>query len=349
MRDYIIAHQDKLTDLNDGGILTSQVEAFSRELAMLYVSCRVGFSSFLRELPYSVFGFTRKNGERASTQVVFSRAAPLSSSTSIPAGIVVSGGGFDFVTTGSGKIDADETNSQPITAIAQEPGDKYNVGAKTIKTIISSVPPDIISVDNPQKAAGGTNTEDWAAYIDRFADYITGLQRTNTCGLTSGLWHLIRSKAVEEHFPPLDGIWNMTLYLEDGSGGIAPKALAEAKSIIDGDIIAGKGGYRAPGINIRYMPPEIVPITTEIIVEPDQTVSSEFDHAVVTEQVLTEVRKYIDGLKIGESLLKSDLIVVLKRLPSVHNIKIPEPVEDVLIQHNQIVRYESCIVTAEAT
>jgi len=57
MKNYIIANQDKLTDFNDGGVLVSQVEATARQMAMLYVDCRVGFSSFLRPLPYSVFGF----------------------------------------------------------------------------------------------------------------------------------------------------------------------------------------------------------------------------------------------------------------------------------------------------
>jgi hypothetical protein len=77
---------------------------------------------------------------------------------------------------------------------------------------------------------------------------------------------------IDEHFPPLDNIWNMSVYLEDGSGGMTGEALAGVKDIIDGKMTSGNGGYCAPGINIRYLTPEIVPVTLDIEIKVERDV-----------------------------------------------------------------------------
>ena len=349
MRNYIIAHQDRLTDFNDGGVLASQLEAAAREMAMLYVRCRVGFSSYLRSLPYSVFGFSMKEGVKASTLVVLSRSKPFSYETPIPAGTIVAAGSLNFLTTETGAIPSGEIHSSPLLAVAQNAGDTYNVSAGTVKTIVSTLPADIVTVNNPAPATGGENAEDWAAYMSRFADYIIGLQRTNSSGILSGLnsGHLIRSMGIDEHFPPLDGIWNMTFYLEDGSGSMTPEALAEAKRIIDGNLASGIGGYRAPGINVRYLTPEIIPVTTHIKVTTDIDVANELDESVVANEVVEATRKHINGLKIKESFLVSDLTVVLKRLRFLSNVRVTYPKRDIKIQPDQIARFGECIVKVE--
>jgi uncharacterized phage protein gp47/JayE len=346
MKNYIIANQDKLTDFNDGGVLTSQIEAHAREMANLYVSCRVGFSSFLRGLPFSPFGFEMKEGEKASAKVVFSRSRPFSNDTNIPAGTIVSAGNFNFATVQAGVVLSGEIDSEPVIVTAQEVGDRYNAPASAINTIVSVLPTDIVKVINTDAATGGENAEDWAAYSDRFADFIVGLQRTNTSGIKTGLKDLIRSMGIVEHFPPLDGLWNMTFYLEDGSGGMTPEDLAEAKRIIDGNIAREIGSYRAPGINVQYTTPEIVPITLHITVTTERDIANEVDQSIVANEVIDEVRRYINGLKIGESLLISDIIVLLKRLSALSNVQPTFPLNDIMLNEDtQIARYEDCLVT----
>jgi hypothetical protein len=139
----------------------------------------------------------------------------------------------------------------------------------------------------------------------------------------------------------------MTLYLEDGSGGMTPEALLEAQKIIDGDIAQNISGYRAPGLKIRYLTPAAMPITTHITVTTERDIVNEVDESVVANEVIEMTRKYINGLKIGESFLLSDMIVVLKRLSSLSNVRISYPANDITIQQNQIARYEDCIVTVE--
>jgi uncharacterized phage protein gp47/JayE len=346
MRNYVIAHQDKLTDFNDGAVLESQIEATARELALLYIQCRVGFSSYLRALPYSVFNFQKKEGLKASVSLVFSRPKSYSYETSIPTGSVVAAGGLKFLTTELGSVPSGMKDSSVITAIAEEAGEKYNVGPGSVKTLVTALPSDIVAVNNASPAAGGVNSEDWSVYISRFADFILGLSRTNGYGFLSGLTetHLVRSLQIEEHFPPLDNIWNMSVYLEDGSGGMTEEAITQVKAKIDGNRTKTNGGYRAPGIHIRYLTPEKAQINLNIIVTTMQDIINDFGESVVIYEVTEAVKKFINALLIGQSVLISDLIVVLRRLSYIIDVKIPNQ-ENISINTHQIPRFQNCNVT----
>lgn len=347
MRNYIAAHQDRLTDFNDGSVLSSQIEATARELAILYIRCRVGFSSYLRDLPYSVFGFTQKEGLKASVKVTFSRAKPFSNDTVIPAGTKLKSGGLEFLTTESGKVLAGETVSAEITASAERVGDKYNVGAGTIKTIVSTLPADIVAVNNPGAATGGVNAEDWTSYISRFADYILGLSRTNLAGFKHAIVStpLVRSMSIVEHFPPADGIWNMTVYCEDGSDGMTGEAITAVKAIIDGVVMPTDGGYRAPGINVRYLTPEKIPVSVSLEVTADLDAVIGIDDAAISAEMVEAVKKHVNALEIGKDFVISDLIVALKRINYLYDVKVTSPVEKVIVGNNQIARFETCNVT----
>jgi hypothetical protein len=347
MRNYIAAHQDKLTDFNDGSVLESFIEAVSRELSLLYIRCRVGFSTHLRGLPYSVFGFEQKKGGKASAKLVFSRSKPFSSDTVIPAGTIVGSGALRFITTQAGAVPSGETASSEIMASAEEAGEKYNVGAGTVKTIVSTLPSDIVSVNNPDPATGGTDGEDWSSYLERFSEYILGLSRTNGYGFQSALLAtgLVRSISIDEHFPPLDGLWNMTVYLEDGSGGMTGEAIAEAKQIIDGNWEkSADGGYRAPGINIRYLTPEVVPISVNVNVIAEREMISEMDDAAIIFEVTEAAKKFVNSLKIGQEFWDSDLVVALKRISYLLDADVSFP-GDIEVGANRIARLESCNVT----
>jgi uncharacterized phage protein gp47/JayE len=237
-------------------------------------------------------------------------------------------------------------DSAPITAIAEAVGEKYNVGPQSIKTLITTLPSDIVSVNNATSATGGVDSEDWGAYISRFADFILGLSRTNGYGFLSGLTetHLVRSLQIDEHFPPVDNIWNMSVYLEDGSGGMTDEAIAQVKAKIDGDRTKQNGGYRPPGIHVRYLTPEKVQVTLNIIVTTTHDAINDMGESVVIYEVTEAVKKFINSLLIGQSVLISDLIVVLRRLSYIADAKIPDQ-ENVDINTRQIARFQSCNVT----
>jgi hypothetical protein len=346
IRNYIIGHQDKLTDFNEGGVLSSQIEAFSREMEELYIRCRVGYSSYLRSLPYSVFGFERNAGRKASVGAVFKRSKPMPYDSAVPAGTIISAGGLKFITTDAGIIASGSMESNEIPAIAENIGDEYNVEAGSINAVVSTLTSDIVSAVNQKPATGGISTESWQDYVARFADYIAGLQRTNEAGFRDALrrGYVVRSLSIVEHFPPLDDIWNMTVYLDDGSGGISDLGKELVKKTIDGDGTPQNGGYRAPGINIRYLPPEKEFIDLVINVATVQDVTNEIDESVVVSDVQKKTKEFIDGLKIGESFILSDLIVVLRRIPYLDDVKIEYPKDNTEVAKDKIARYRNCTV-----
>jgi uncharacterized phage protein gp47/JayE len=346
VRNYIISHQDKITDFNDGSVLSSEIEAFSREMEELYIRCRVGFSSFLRGLPYSIFGFEQKPGKQAATTVIFYRSKAKPYETVIPEGTIVSASGLKFTTTDSGRISPENSESNEISAIAEKAGEEYNIDAGAVNTLVSTLTSDIVSVSNPNPATGGAAEESWQDYIARFADYIIGLQRTNGAGFRDALTrgYVVRSLSIVEHFPPLDDIWNMTVYLDDGSGGISDLGKDLVKKMIDGDGTSANGGYRAPGINIRYLSPEKEFIDLIVNATTVQDVTNEIDESVVISDVQKKTKEFIDGLKIGESLILSDLIVVLRRITYLDDVKIELPEENIVISTDKIARYRNCTV-----
>jgi hypothetical protein len=347
MINYIISHQKKITDFNDGGGLTSQLEAWARELGELYRRCRVGFSTFLRSLPYSIFGFELKAGVKATTMVKFNRGRPLAQESPIPANTIVAAGNLQYVTVGPCVVPNGEIFSQEVEAIATEIGEKYNVDAGAIKTKVTTLSSDIVGVTNTQPATGGKSTESWLDYVARFAQYILGLQRTNGAGfrmaLTSG--YVVRSMSIAEHFPPIDKTWNVTVYLEDGTGDMPELGIELIRRVINGDGSPKNGGYRAPGINVRYLPPEKVFISPTIIAVTKQDVTNEIDESVVIEEVTKKTKEYINSLKIGQKYVVSDLIVILKRITYLDDVRIEG--NNVEISKNQIIRFLNCIVKVE--
>jgi len=114
MVNYIISHQDRLTDFNDGSAAASLVESVAREIAELYVRTRVGYSSYLRALPSSPFGFEAKTGAKAAASVRFRRGRPFSHASPIAEGCVVAAGSLLFSTVSPAVILAGQTESDEV-------------------------------------------------------------------------------------------------------------------------------------------------------------------------------------------------------------------------------------------
>jgi hypothetical protein len=395
MRSYLAAQMKvEATDFNHGGVLSSMLEAFARELEMAYIFSRVGFTSFLRQLPYSVFGFKPLAGKKASVFLKFFAVGECENKIIIPKGTKVSGGGLVFETTNEGVIPVGNNgNTASISAIAESTGSKYNLPANVINTINADdkntieagyqksdevpaggnlMPPHpgtapepegeeedendsplaaqkfVITVCNSAPAMGGEDTEPRADFIARFADYIIGLQGTNLSGIKNALMSdgLIRSMSIQEHFmpevPPASAerhYYNMTLYLEDGSGGMANDDIQKAIQVVE--------KHRAPGIKIRYLQPSIVHIKIVITVTVNRDYSSEVADTYVIEKTQETVAAHINNLRIGEAVCASDLIVRLKDMPILEDAHISgmykksgseENKDDIKINFDEIAR-----------
>lgn len=341
-KNYIIANQNKITDFNEGSIISTLLESFARILERFYIDTRNGYASNLNAIAQTIFEFEKKQGQKATGKVVFSRANPSSQITVIPTGTKVSSGSFMFVTTQQGSISSNEINSNEIPVQAVDIGLSYNVAANTITSLDSLLPSDIVSVSNPKKCTGGTDTETETEMLARFKQYINGLQGTNVYGLKSRILDLqgVRSVSVDEHFPLIDDIFNATVYVDDGTGGLTPELKLAVEDAINGDDTQVNQGARAAGINIRVLNATAVPVSVNCTV---------YVYRVETATAMFEIRnaieEQINGLGINENVTITDLILRLRRLSYVKDCVITTPEENIEIGINQIARFDDIEIT----
>ena len=319
----MIAKQDKITDFNEGSIIHTILDTVARIAERAYVAIRQGYNEMLAILPYSPFKFTKKEGYYAS-------------------GTVVSGGGFTFTTTEAGIIPADSLNSEPVTVIADGAGSDYNIAAGVISAIDSIVPADVVSVTNSSAFTGGTDEETDAEFEERFRTYINGLSGTNSYAIKSAALSVnaVRSVSIQNHKPPLKNIYNMSVYIDDGSGGASEETLDAVKLAIEGDNTEENPGHLAPGVNIRVITPTAVPVNIEMNVS---VISTD------TEEARTEIQNvvtaYVNSLTIGEACILSSIITKVMALNYVRDVAITSPAANVEPAINQIARIGTISIT----
>lgn len=331
----MIAKQDKITDFNEGSIIHTILDTVSRIAERMYVAIRQGYNELLLLIPYSILGFERKNGLYASGKVIFKRSVALSAQSIIPKGTKVSGGGYSFTTAEAAIIPVDATESSAVEIVAEKAGRAYNTAARTITTIDSVVPADVVEVTNPYALSGGTDQETDAEYKERFRIYINGLSGTNSYAIKSAALSVnaVRSVSTQNHKPPYKNLYNMSIYVDDGSGGATEQTIEQVKRAIEGDDTEENPGHLAPGINIRVLSPTAIPVHIEMTVS-----IYSIDSAEAREGIRSIVSGYINGLTIGKPVVLSEIITKVMALNYVQDVSISSPQTNVAPAINQIAR-----------
>lgn len=331
----MIAKQDKLTDFNEGSVIHTFLDTIARLLERAYVAIRQGYNEMLGVLPYSIFDFNKKEGLFASGTVVFSREKPLNSASVIPKGTTVTGGGYTFITTESVKIEAGEIDSDEVKVVCTTSGMNGNIAANVIDVIESVVPSDVVSVKNKSGFTGGSDEETEADFEARFKIYINGLSGTNSYAIRNAALSVneVRSVSLENHKPPLKDIYNLSVYVDDGSGSASEKIINDVKLAIEGDGTEQNQGHIAPGINVRVLPPTTIPINIEM----KATVSS-VDISEAEIEIKNAVAAYVNGKVIGQEVILSEIITKIMALNYVVDCKIISPTENITPGIRQIAR-----------
>ena len=331
----MIARQDKITDFNEGSIAHTILDTVARLVERSYIALRQGYNEMLKVMPYSIFGLSKKEGVKASGNVVFSREKALNSVTTIPKGTKVSGNGLTFETTAAGTIAAGALSSDAVAASPEAAGSDYNVAAGTISSIDTTVPADVVEVTNPSAFAGGTDEETDAEFEARFTQYINSLSGTSAAAVKTAALSVnaVRSVSVLDHRPPEDDIYNLSVYIDDGSGSASDELVEAVREAIEGDGTDANPGHLAPGVNMRVLTPTPVPVNVKITV----TVSSA-DADTANEEIEEAILEYINALTIGESCLVAEIIARVMDLSYVKDISVSLPVANVSITGSQIAR-----------
>ncbi|MBO7692549.1 MAG: baseplate J/gp47 family protein [Methanobrevibacter sp.] len=120
MKQSAIAGGSGLTDFNSGSNTMNIFEATARPIEQAYIDTRNGYTNNLRAIPYSVFDFKQKTGQKAAVDVVFKRNEVLTSISTIPSGTRISDGSLVFITTSLATIPAAKKSSVKLVFTRNE-------------------------------------------------------------------------------------------------------------------------------------------------------------------------------------------------------------------------------------
>ena len=345
MKESAIANGSGITDFNAGSNIMTIFEATARPIEQAYIDTRNGYTNNLRAIPYSIFDFKQKPGQKASVDVVFTRNEALSSVSTIPLGTRVSNGSLVFITTSAATIEIGETTSNSVGATAEEVGLEYNVAEDTITTIESNLSAEIVGVNNPAQAVGGTDAETQTQMLRRFKYFINGLQGSNKYGIMAGVLGVegVRSVSIDEHFPPKSNIYNFTVYVDDGTGSLTEDLKNTVVDLINGTDTEENPGLRAAGLNCEVTAATKVDINIELTATIYRV-----EEARVQNDITVKLQEYINGLGIHENVVLSSIIVLLKQIPGITDISgltVNNSTDNIIIDVNQIARFKQVEVT----
>jgi uncharacterized phage protein gp47/JayE len=334
----MIARQDKLTDFNAGSIIHTILDTIARICERIYVAIRQGYNENLRLVPYFVFGFERKQGTFATGTAQFSRENPLPTRTPVPVNTKVSGAGRNYLTTETGFIEPGALLSNLIKVLVADKGSDSNVAALTIDTIETVVSSDIVEVTNPYPITGGTDSETDEECYERFKTHINGLSGTNIYAIINATQSVdgVRSVSVKNHTPPLNNIYNISVYVDDGSGTATPETIDAVKLAIEGDGTALHQGHLAPGVNARVLSPQTIPVSFTLIVDVCRV-----NFMDATTEIQRLIADYVNSLGIGKPVVKSQILARIIKLSYVRDVKITSPEENIDPGADQIARFSS--------
>ena len=342
----MIARTDKITDYNPGSIAHTFCDTLSRIGERIYVAIRQGYNEILGLIPSFWLGLKKKQGAFANGTVIFKRENPLPTRTAIPVKTKTSGAGRNYLTTETGFIEPGALLSNQIKVMAEKPGRNYNVASLTIDTIETLVSSDIVEVTNPFPITGGLDLESSAEFDERFKNFVNGLSGTNSYAIISAAESVdgVRSVSAKNHKPPLRNIYNMSIYIDDGTGSATPETIEAVKLAIEGDGTALHQGHLAPGVEVRVLPPQTVPVNFSIIVDVYRA-----DLAAADTEIKRIIAEYVNSLTIGKAVIKSQIYARVTKLAYVKDIKINTPAENIEIGPDQIARFNSAEIELRET
>lgn len=295
MKAYVVANQTTITDLNEGSVIASILEAVAREMASEYIAIITNIDTYQKKIAFAQFDFRKKTGVAATGSVVFSRDSTYRNDLHIPAGTeVTTPDGITFVTVEDAIIIGGTTESAPVEIKCKTLGASGNVGVGTI-SIINSTIPGLSTVTNAVACSGGVDEETDDEYDSRFREFILGLAQSSVPGIKASVLAIngVKSCSIVEHFPPESG-YHFTVYAEDGSGTLPDDLLTTVENVVNGG--GDEGGIVAAGIRARILAPALQKITITVTATIDWSIPRQY----IEDEMTAKISGYINGLGIGE-------------------------------------------------
>lgn len=323
----MVALQDKVTDFNEGSVIHTILDTVARLTERAYIAIRQGYNEMLCAIPYSLFGFEKKAGKKSTGTVVFYTDKITNKNITIQSSLKLSGGGFSFTTTQAGVIPAGSKESLSIAVICDTIGKSGNIEAGVIDTIDSTTDTSILGVLQEKAFTGGSDTETDAQAEHRFKAYLAGLSGTNCYAIETAVLNIqgVQKVATQNHKPPLQDLYNLSVYVDDGSSGNTDKDLLNnVYNVLCGAGTQENQGYLPPGINIRVVSPSAKNID---FIATVYVGSSSIDNAKFL--VEKTVKQYIENLSIGGAFIIQQCVAKIMGLSFVKDVAVKQPTQNI--------------------
>lgn len=310
MKSYVVTHQSKVTDLNEGSIIASLLEAFARQIALAYIEVVSNVDRYIRQFAAKQFRIEQKPGIAASGFVVMSAPSNVAERIDIPAGTLIgTASGIQYRTMVASGVEAGTRDSPNIPVLCVVAGTSGNVPAGAISEMFSPIV-GIEIIGNPAPIIGGSDEESKSDFDLRFASFIVGLFKSSPSGIRAAVLGVpgVRSVGIQEHFPPEAG-YNVTIAAENGAGELLDSTKQAVELAVLGDGTEENPGCLAAGIHGRVISP---PIST-ISVSVRATAVTDFPRAYIEDDLNDKIASHINGLGVGVSVIDSAIREIVAR------------------------------------
>jgi len=311
------------------GLAAAIAEEVARIAVELHVRTFLGTASGedLDKLASDHFGLVRQAGAPGVGAVRFSRPSAAFGTVLIPAGTVLeTADGTRFILTSEPLLTGTQIDADARGEVVGESG---NVDAATITSIVSALADGSIVVTNPAEFSGGIGAESDAAFRDRIIDYLRTLRRGTRLALQVGALSVagVVAAAVDETaYPP-------TVYIADTTGS--------ANAALQGLVSDELEDWRAAGVQVNVVGATVVFQDLAITL----SFYAGFDTSRSRDAVREVVVAVVNGLTIGETLYRSQIVAAAIGVEGIQNAIVTNPAGDVVPLANQLIRTEPDRVT----
>lgn len=323
MVSQFIAAQDQISDLNESSTTYEIFYCVARAIEDIYLKLHIGVGEISAEMAKSLFAFPQKKGAYAAGEITFTLKAAETKDRVFPSGTIVKSAlGKEYKTSESLTIRAGKT-SGTATARALEIGKESNTAGGKINQKPEGM--DFLkNVSNKLPFTGGLDGESDTSFLLRFADYIRGLGGSNDHYYTQKIEALegVADCKAFTYAPPKDisgQLYNLVLYIDDGSGSASKQLIAKAKQVLFGT--SSDGGILTGGIACYIAAAQKMSVDIAATIHTDGIVALE----TTKTQVETAITNYINNLKIGERVIRSSLIEIMHNTDHVVNVELEAP------------------------
>lgn len=320
-----LKRESELTDTNIGSVTRTLVETVARELAILYdqmdLAYKAGFVDTATDrsldLVVSILGIERKSAQYATGTVTFQRRNA-SREVIIPVGTRVSTRGTDptavkiFETTLPGKLPRG-VNTVEVPIRALEPGEK---GVADLETITELESP-IIGVDsviNKRPTTFGSEPETDEELRARAKATVLSAGKTTEEALRNAVLAVpgVRTVMINDMPEGLPGEIDVIIDGLDLSDPDSPQYFQVQEAI---------RRARPIGIKVNIKSVDVVKVYSEVFVRLTEVARTDRELQRVIRRIESSVTGYINGLKVGEKILRNRLINLVLNNKDVYNLE----------------------------